>query len=99
MFCNVSRVLAAVALMLGLLQLGLGVAIAGGFIGPYEQALARYSAASSSGEVINQAVIVIVLALALGTLAEIGIALRKAGGAGYVGVYPTPHAPTDTGLR
>jgi hypothetical protein len=79
MFSVLSRGLAALALILGLFQLAMGIAIASGFIGPYKQALARYTTGSSSGEVINQACIVIVLALALGTLAEIGLALRKAG--------------------
>lgn len=77
MFSNISRILATLALVLGLFRLGLGFAIATGVIGPYEQALARYTTSSSSGEVIDQAAFVIVFALALGTLAEIGRSLRK----------------------
>lgn len=55
----------------------MGVAIAAGFIGPYEAALARYTGADSSGEVIDRGTYAVVFALALGTLADIGIAVRK----------------------
>jgi hypothetical protein len=68
---------ATLALVLGLFQLGLGFAIATGMIGPYEQAVARYTTASSSGEAIDEAFLVIVSALALGTLSEIGRSVRK----------------------
>ena len=70
--------MATLALILGFLQLALGVAIAWGTLGGREQALARYTSASTTGEVINEAVLIIVVALALGTLAEIGVAVRKA---------------------
>lgn len=77
LFSNIARILATLALILGLFQLAIGIAIASGTIGPYEQALARYTSASSSGEVIDRATLVIVFAVALGTLAEIGRAIRK----------------------
>ena len=78
MFSHASRVLAILALIVGLAELALGLAIATGVAGPYEQALSRYTTASSSGEVINRATYLIVVALALGTLAEIGLAVRRA---------------------
>lgn len=77
MFSNISRILATLAFIIGLFRLGLGFAIATEVIGPYEQALARYTGASSSGAVIDQSIYVIVFALALGTLAEIGRSVRK----------------------
>jgi hypothetical protein len=81
MFSLASRVVAILAVAGGVAQYALGLAIATGFIGPYEAALSRYTSASSSGELINHATYAIVFGLALGTLAEIGIAVRKAGGA------------------
>lgn len=77
MFSHLSRIVAIVALLLGVFQFALGVAITTGAIGPYEAALARYTGASSSGEVIDRASAVIAFALALGTLAEIGLAARR----------------------
>jgi hypothetical protein len=76
-FSLISRLVALLILIVGLMELAMGYAIATGFIGPYEQALARYTTASSSGELINRAIILIAIALALGTLAEIGLAVRK----------------------
>jgi len=77
MFSQTSRVVAILAVLGGVAQCALGLVIATGFIGPYEAVLARYTSASSSGEVINHATYAILLGLALGTLAEIGIAVRK----------------------
>jgi hypothetical protein len=78
MFSQASRVVAILAVVGGVAQCALGLAIATGFIGPYEPALARYTTASSSGEVINHATYAILFGLVLGTLAEIGIAVRRA---------------------
>ena len=78
MFSNLSRILATLALIMGTLQLGIGVAIAWGALGPREAALNRFTGGSSSGEAINEATLVIVCALTLGAPAEIGVALRKA---------------------
>ena len=77
MFSQIARVVAIIGLVGGVLQVGFGLAVATGFIGPYEAALARYTNASSSGEVIDQGTRIWFVALALGTLAEIGIAVRK----------------------
>lgn len=77
-FSHLSRIVAVLALILGVAQFALGWSIASGWVGPYEQALARYTTASSSGEVINRATAIIGLALGLGTLAEIGLAVRRA---------------------
>lgn len=78
MFSYLSRILATLALLLGAAQLALGVAIAWGAMGPREAALARYTGASSTGEVINEAVMILVGALVVGTLAEIAFALKRA---------------------
>lgn len=79
MFSKLSRIVAVFLLIGGVLQLGLGLAIAGGFLGPYEQAVARYTSSGSSGAVIDSAIRLLGAALILGTIAEIAHALRKLG--------------------
>jgi hypothetical protein len=77
-FTKLARLFAVVAFVFGIARLLIGLAIAVGVIGPYEAALARYAGhASSSGQVIDSAIYVIVAAVALGTLAEIGRAIHK----------------------
>jgi hypothetical protein len=77
MFSHLSRIVAVLMLFVGVAQFALGWSIAMGWVGPYEQALARYTTSTSSGEVINKATGYIAFALALGTLAEIGLAVRR----------------------
>ena len=76
-FTRLARVVAVIGLVLGVFRALLGLAIAAGYIGPYEAALARYTTASSSGEAISSGLIMTLLALALGTLAEISFSVRK----------------------
>ncbi|HEV8693799.1 MAG TPA: hypothetical protein VGQ93_06390 [Lysobacter sp.] len=76
-FTHLARLVAVLAFVLGAFRVLLGLAIATGYIGPYEAALARYTTASSSGEIIDKGLIVILLAIALGTLAEISFSVRK----------------------
>ncbi|WP_245424949.1 hypothetical protein [Rhizobium sp. M10] len=55
-----------------------GIGIATEILGPYEEALRRYGGrAESSGAIIDRGVYALLVAIALGTLAEIGIALRR----------------------
>lgn len=77
MFSHLSRIVAMLALIVGVAEFAMGWSIASGWVGPYEQALARYTTLSSSGELINRGTRVIAFALALGTLAEIGLAVRR----------------------
>jgi hypothetical protein len=77
-FTRAARILSILALVFGFLRVLMGLAIANSWTGlPYEAALARYSTASSSGEIIDKGILAIVFAVALGTLAEIGLAVRK----------------------
>jgi hypothetical protein len=55
----------------------LGLAIATELLGPYEAALARYSISSSSGKMIDSGWYGILIAIGLGTLAEISFSVRK----------------------
>jgi len=78
MFSHISRIVAVLALVLGVLQLALGLAIANEWIGPYQEALSRYAPhASSSGQIIDRAMYQLGFAVVLGTLAEIGLAVRR----------------------
>lgn len=76
-FTRLARIIAWIAFLLGVLRILMGFAIASGFVGPYEEALARYTTETSSGEVINQGFVYLLFGVALGTLAEIGFLLRK----------------------
>ena len=78
-FTHTTRIVAILAFAFGIFRVLLGFGIAEGVIGPYEAALARYAGgASSSGDVIDSGFYVIAFAIALGTLAEISFAARKA---------------------
>jgi hypothetical protein len=77
MFIKLARILSIVGLILGVFQLLLGIAIATGFIGPYEVALARYAGASSSGAVIDRGLYIVLVAIAFGALAEIKRAIDQ----------------------
>jgi hypothetical protein len=70
-FSKLARLIAIVAFVLGLFGILLGIAIAMELVGPYEAALARYTGSLSSGQVIVGGIFTIVIAVALGTLAEI----------------------------
>jgi hypothetical protein len=69
-----SRLVASVVFVLAPFRVLLGLAIAREYLGPYEAALARYTTASSSGQMIDYAIL---LAIGLGTLAEISFSVRK----------------------
>jgi hypothetical protein len=76
-FSHLTRIVAVLALMLGAGLILMGYSIARGELGPTELALKRYTTASTTGEVIDKGTYYILVGLAFGTLAEIGLALRK----------------------
>jgi len=76
-FTRLAGLVATLVFVLALIQVLLGVAIATEFIGPYEASLARYSTASSSGQMMDRGIYGILFALGLGTLAEISFAVRR----------------------
>ncbi len=78
MFAHAARFYAILLLLDCIARFALGFAIAYEWIGPYEQALARYAPfASSSGELIDAANRQLPIALGLGALAEIALTLRR----------------------
>ena len=74
-FTHLCRAVAVLAALFGVLQVVLGFMIAGGQLSP--EAIARYTTASSSGEVIDKGLLAILAAIVLGTLAEISFSVRK----------------------
>jgi cytochrome c biogenesis protein CcdA len=76
-FTHVARIVAVLAFVLGFCTVLLGLGIATDYAGPYEVELKRYAAVASAGEVIVRGSLVAVLALALGTLAEISFSARR----------------------
>jgi hypothetical protein len=80
-FSRLAKAVAYLALVAGALQVVIGFGVATETFGPYEQALARYApGAANSGVVITRGIYATLLAIALGTLAEISIGLRKTRG-------------------
>lgn len=77
-FTKLAKVAAWLALVLGASQLLIGFSIAMEIVGPYDAALARYApGAANSGQVINRGLYAVIFAIVIGTLAEIGMALRR----------------------
>jgi hypothetical protein len=78
-FTYASRILSILALVGGFYMVLVGFFIAFGWTGlPSDMALALYAAASSSsGEAINKGTLYVILAAAMGTLAEISFAVGK----------------------
>jgi hypothetical protein len=76
-FSHVARIIAVLALVLGILQVLMGFSIANEWMGLSVADLGRYTTAATTGEVINRGTYLILGAVALGTLAEVGLANRK----------------------
>jgi hypothetical protein len=77
-FTRVAWVVAIGALAFGALLIVAGLTIAQGMMGPAEEALPRYFPhLPSTGAVIDKGIYTILFAIALGTLAEIRLVLRK----------------------
>jgi hypothetical protein len=76
-FTRFGRVVAILALVVGVFNVAAGMMIATETIGPYEAALARYfPTARSSGAVIDKGILVFLFGIILGILTEIRYALR-----------------------
>ncbi|QKK18681.1 hypothetical protein [Rhizobium indicum] len=77
-FSYAARILAYLILLVGAWQVVIGLVIANELLLPYEEALRRYTpGAPSSGSVIDKGIYKLVVAVALGTLAEISFRLLK----------------------
>lgn len=75
-FSKFARVVAALVLVVGASQVLMGFSIASGWMGA-DVDFGRYTTAATTGELIDRGVYRILIALALGTLAEIGLAIQK----------------------
>jgi hypothetical protein len=76
-FSHVARVVAVLALVIGALQVLMGFSIANEWVGISAADLGRYTTAATTGELINRGTYKVLAAVALETLAEIGLANRK----------------------
>src|SRR5262245_61380208 len=74
-FTRIAMGLAILAFVSGAFQVAMGIGIASGTIG--EEALHRYTSSTTAGAAIDKGFYVLVFAVALGTLAEIRLALRS----------------------
>lgn len=71
---KLAKIAAVVVLFMGASQIAIGLLIATEAIGPYDQAMARYlPGKASTGEAIDRGTYMLLIGLALGTLAEIAI--------------------------
>ncbi|MBB2794432.1 UNVERIFIED_ORG: hypothetical protein GGD58_003302 [Rhizobium pisi] len=76
-FTNIARIVAWVLLVGSVTRIAIGLGIATEIFGPYEEALRRYGgSAESSGAIIDRGVYALLVALALGALAEISRSVR-----------------------
>ena len=89
-FCG--RLVAVLAIVIGVLGIAIGFFVAGLDGAAYQEALARYlPTSSSSGEAIDKGIYRLIFGIALGTLTEISYTLRRIGNTG--GVSPLPRTP------
>jgi hypothetical protein len=76
-FSHGARIIAILGVVIGALRVLMGLAIANGWGGLSADDLSRYTTAATTGEVIDKGIYVVIAAVALGTLAEIGLTSRK----------------------
>ncbi|WP_107675387.1 hypothetical protein [Agrobacterium sp. LAD9] len=77
-FSHLARILAALAFLVGIYKIGLGISIAQEWLLPYEEALARYApGAKGSGALIDRGFYTLIVAVVLGALAEVSFRLRQ----------------------
>ncbi|MBZ9684641.1 MULTISPECIES: hypothetical protein [unclassified Mesorhizobium] len=72
LFTYMARIVAVLALVLGVMQIAVAFSFADN-----PDALSRYTGRSSAGSVIDRAVFALLLSIALGTLSEISLSLRR----------------------
>ncbi|MBX4899484.1 hypothetical protein [Rhizobium bangladeshense] len=76
-FTKFARVVAWILLVGSVTRIVTGIGIATEILGPYEEALRRYGGrAESSGAIIDRGVYALLIAIALGALAEISSSVR-----------------------
>ncbi|MBP1882529.1 hypothetical protein [Sinorhizobium mexicanum] len=75
MFSYAARLVAIVTLVAGVWQIVLGLVISTGYLDP--DLVSRFTTVSSLSEGLDEGLYWIMFAVALGTLAEIGLAVRK----------------------
>ncbi|MBY5614197.1 hypothetical protein [Rhizobium leguminosarum] len=76
-FTKLVTIAAWIVLVGSVMRILTGVGIATEILGPYEEALRRYGGrAESSGAIIDRGVYALLVAIALGTLAEISRSVR-----------------------
>lgn len=77
-FTKFARVVAWIVLVGSVMRIVTGIGIATEILGPYEEALRRYGGrAESSGAIIDRGVYALLIAIALGALAEISSSVRS----------------------
>ena len=76
-FSHVARILAILGAIFGVLRVLVGLSVANGWMGLTAYHLDRYTTAATTGDAIDTGIYVILATVVLGTLSEIGLALRR----------------------
>ena len=92
-FSKVARVMAFLGLMFGILEIVMGFTLVSWGISG--EALGRYTSAPTTGALIDRGCLIVLVAVALGTLAEIAIAVRKSGGQQTAAAASASRDPAD----
>lgn len=75
-FSRAAQIVAAILLVLSILQVAMGFLIAFSAPDHMEALLQRYGTAKTTGQMIDRGTYGVLIAIALGALSEIGIALK-----------------------
>ena len=76
-FSHLTRIVAFLAVLIGVGTVLMGVYIAMGYAGPPDLVLRRYTTMPTTRQLIDKGIYYTLVGLALGTLAEIGMSVRK----------------------
>jgi hypothetical protein len=76
-FSHIARIVAVIVLVLGAGQVLIGLSIANEWMGLSAANLGEYTRSATTGQIIDRGIYGMLVAVALGTLAEIGLAIRK----------------------
>ena len=77
-FSHISRIVASIMLIIGVGMVLGALHITTGALGPPQEAVEQYWPGRTTGQVIDRGIVLVGMAIALGTLAEIGFAVRNA---------------------
>ncbi len=76
LFTRIGRVVSYLLLVASVLRIAQGILIGSEMLGPWREVLPRYSSKATPGEIVDQGIYLLFLAIVLGVIVEIGYAIR-----------------------